>query len=221
MCITYRNTNGRLPSESQLSRLVSRARTLKIIRRNVGPDPKCGDCGRRESEFSAGTKKFGCSRLLPGVLLCHGCDAHLSKKSRMRTPDERVALVGIMGLVARRKTGPISCDSCSSIESSSGKRHDRHSYVPAQGKVLCNACHYYLTRTGRYPDTALTETRQLARAANEKRAKGIPINCTQCNATEPPGDKSQRFRNPRGTDCLYCRKCYSRRGYEIKKSKDK
>ncbi|KFY97410.1 hypothetical protein V500_02084 [Pseudogymnoascus sp. VKM F-4518 (FW-2643)] len=216
VCIIYMNSNGHLPTENQLSRLVSRQQALKTIRRNAGPDPKCGDCGRRESELSICIKKFGCNRLLPGVLLCHGCDAHLSHK-RLRTPDEKIALVVITGLVARRKIEPISCDNCSVLESSTSvKRHDRHSYVPALGKVLCNACHFYFSRTGRHRDMALAETNHFARNVNEKRDEGIPIHCTMCSATEPSGDRSQRFRNPKGTDSLYCRKCYYRRDYERK-----
>lgn len=93
------NTNGRFPFESQLSHLASRAQALKTIRRNAGPDPKCGDCGRRVAVKSLAAIDYClvCSYVM-GVMPISAKDAGPSLLSPHPVPSSSPHLLSLLPL---------------------------------------------------------------------------------------------------------------------------
>ncbi|KFY49934.1 hypothetical protein V496_09697 [Pseudogymnoascus sp. VKM F-4515 (FW-2607)] len=178
---TNKTRQGRLPTSTELHRLVSKGKKLAVIRLKAGPDPECGDCGRKESFLNV---KHLVHNLAPGVLLCSACVMQLKTHGLMHTAEERAKLVGVSNLVAMRKIEDILCENCAVSESSQLTR--QHIYNAEVGKVLCSACDGYRRMFGRDRDLSFETKRQAFQGTKKQREDGMSVNCQQCNAAETP-----------------------------------
>ncbi|KFX85936.1 hypothetical protein V490_09314 [Pseudogymnoascus sp. VKM F-3557] len=115
ICTTFKDAKGRLPTSVEVSRLMSEGQKLEAARAKAGPNPPCGDCGRREDFFPV---KHLTHHLAPGVLLCGACIMQLKTHGVMHTPEEKAKLVGVSALISRRRTEEVHCDNCAVPESS-------------------------------------------------------------------------------------------------------
>ncbi|OBT77369.1 hypothetical protein VF21_03398 [Pseudogymnoascus sp. 05NY08] len=95
-----KTAKGCLPTNAEVSRLMSYGQKLEAARAKAGPDPACGDCGRKESFFAV---KHLMHHLAPGVLLCGACVMQLKAHGVMHTAEDKAKLIGVSGLISRRK----------------------------------------------------------------------------------------------------------------------
>ncbi|OBT51123.1 hypothetical protein VE04_08809 [Pseudogymnoascus sp. 24MN13] len=160
ICTTFKTTKGRLPTNAEISQLMSKGQKLEAARAKAGPDPACGDCGRKESFIAV---KHLVHHLAPGVLLCGACVMQLKAHGVMHTAEEKAKLVGVSALISRRRTEEVLCDNCAVPESFQLTR--QHIYNAEVGQVLCSACDSYRRMFGRDRDPAyeIRLTRRLVR----------------------------------------------------------
>lgn len=179
VCSTFKTTKGRLPTNVEISWLMSEGQKLEAARAKAGPNAPCGDCGRREYSFA---NRHLMHHLAPGLLLCGACVIQLKTHGVMHTAEERAKLVGVSTLVFERKTEEILCDNCAVSESSQLTR--QHIYNAEIGKVLCSACDSYRRMFSNDRDPSLEIGRQALQDMKRQRESGTLVACQQCNATE-------------------------------------
>lgn len=156
ICNTFLTTRGRLPTNAEVSQLMSEGQKLEAPQAKAGPNAPCGDCGRRENFFVV---KHFMHHLAPGVLLCGACIMQLKAHGVMHTAEEKAKLVGVSALISRRRAEEVLCDNCAVPESSQLTR--QHIYNAETSKVLCSACDSYRRMFGRDRDPSRETGRQV------------------------------------------------------------
>ncbi|OBT90597.1 hypothetical protein VE02_01013 [Pseudogymnoascus sp. 03VT05] len=78
---------------------MSDGQKLEAARAKAGPDPACGDCGRKESFFAV---KHLMHHLAPGVLLCGACVMQLKAHGVTHTAEEKANSGRVGGCIGWR-----------------------------------------------------------------------------------------------------------------------
>jgi choline dehydrogenase-like flavoprotein len=194
---------------------MSKGRKLEAARAMAGPDPACGDCGRRESFIAV---KHLIHHLAPGVLLCGACVMQLKAHGVMHTAEAKAKLVGVSALISRRRTEDVPCENCAVPESSQLTR--QHIYNAEVGQVFCSACDSYRRMFGRDRDPSHETSRQAFQNMDKQREEGMPVHCEQCNGAETPGALHHYNHNTGKVLCKACDLYHRKHGKDRDVSKE-